>query len=270
VLGCGNSWCWVARCSTQPTAIRSHYGDSIALSDLEGIDTFRPTSIISDGTIWHSSPTENVSLQRSEVDSILQIGIREVSTTPVGFHIAGSQVSLSKVSSVSTSSNQLTSSQISFKEQSSVQTGIPESSIAQIGFSKISSNHLTPGEVSLNQAGSRQASTGQIRSIQAGLAQIGSIQVNGDHFRTLEFGSREVNVPQIGIDQISFRDVNPTEIPLPSRITLQQFLSSHNFNLQNTTIPTWTEFLTGTTPFNLNIEITDRPTGQLAVRAALR
>jgi large repetitive protein len=58
--------------------------------------------------------------------------------------------------------------------------------------------------------------------------------------------------------------VNTSEIPLTSSITLQQFLSSHNFNLQNTTIPTWTEFLTGTTPFNLNIEITDLPTGQLA------
>jgi hypothetical protein len=38
----------------------------------------------------------------------------------------------------------------------------------------------------------------------------------------------------------------------------------HDSNLQNTTVPTWLEFLQGTTPFNLNIEITDLPTGQLA------
>jgi hypothetical protein len=45
---------------------------------------------------------------------------------------------------------------------------------------------------------------------------------------------------------------------------LQQLLSSHNFNLQNTTVPIWTSFLQAQTPFNLNLVIKDLPVGQLA------
>jgi hypothetical protein len=76
--------------------------------------------------------------------------------------------------------------------------------------------------------------------------------------------------PQINTAQINPRQLvsplklNPTEIPLTSSISLQQFLGSHNYSLQNTTVPTWLSYLGGTTPFNLNIAVTDLPTGQLA------
>ncbi|NEQ98499.1 MAG: hypothetical protein F6K30_17565 [Cyanothece sp. SIO2G6] len=64
-------------------------------------------------------------------------------------------------------------------------------------------------------------------------------------------------------------DFNSTEISLPSSIALQQLLTgyqrtTHNPELQNTTITDWTQFLQTQSPFNLNIEITDLPTGQLA------
>jgi hypothetical protein len=75
---------------------------------------------------------------------------------------------------------------------------------------------------------------------------------------------REVSTFQISPNQVSFIKGDTSKISLPSSITLQQFLSSHNFNFQNTAVPTWLEFLQGTTPFNLNIEIADLPTGQLA------
>ncbi|NET48228.1 MAG: PKD domain-containing protein, partial [Merismopedia sp. SIO2A8] len=64
--------------------------------------------------------------------------------------------------------------------------------------------------------------------------------------------------------QISSTQVNFTEVSLSSSISLQQFLRSHTPNPQNTTVANWTNFLQPHSPFNLNIEITDLPTGQLA------
>jgi hypothetical protein len=137
----------------------------------------------------------------------------------------------------------------SIREVGSLQTSMSNGSFLhsytrQIGGSKIG----------IDQRGESQIDTFQIGSFQ-----IGSIK---DSFSKI--GIAQNNINEIDTSQLSTLKINPTEIPLSSSVTLQQFLSSHNFNLQNTTIPTWTEFLAGTTPFNLNIEILDRPTGQLA------
>ncbi len=74
----------------------------------------------------------------------------------------------------------------------------------------------------------------------------------------------QIDALKINLHQVNSTQINSTEISLPSSIALQQFLSSHNFSLQNTSVPTWVEFLQGSSPFNLNIEIADLPTGQLA------
>jgi hypothetical protein len=136
--------------------------------------------------------------------------------------------------------------------------------ITQVGsspfnFQKSGGVEITAGNSYTTQFTVHEVSSGQISSSEISVSQINRTQV----------GITEINPTQVSITEINPTQVNSTEIPLPSSIPLQQFLSSHNFNLQNTTIPTWTDFLTGTTLFNLNIEITDLPTGQLAVRAAL-
>jgi hypothetical protein len=127
--------------------------------------------------------------------------------------------------------------------------GAPQINIGQINPSQICAIEVDISKSNVTQIGTSQISFGQININQIGIAQ--------------------VDTTQVGASQISFPQIDSTKISLTSSITLQQFLSSHNFSLQNTTIPAWTEFLTGTTPFNLNIEITDLPTGQLAVCAAL-
>jgi hypothetical protein len=157
-------------------------------------------------------------------------------------------------------SSQITSSEVDVSHTSTFERGINESSIRQVGTI---------------QGGQVETSPTQIRSLEIGLiqgsltkmsiAQIGSTQINSIQHHFSQNSSTEIDASQIGTHQlVRGFNFNITEIPLSSSITLQQFLSSHNFNLQNTTIPTWTEFLTGTTPFNLKIEITDLPTGQLA------
>ncbi len=58
--------------------------------------------------------------------------------------------------------------------------------------------------------------------------------------------------------------VNPTKISLPSGVALQQFFTGHDFNVQNTTVPNWTDFIQTLTSFNLKLELSDFLTGQLA------
>jgi hypothetical protein len=132
-------------------------------------------------------------------------------------------------------------------------------SVHQVSSTEVAVNELSISQIGLRQIGIAQISTPQIGSIQKSPIQIGSAQIS-----SAQISSIQISPIQISPTQIDDTQIDLTKISFPSSITLQQFLRSHNFNLQNTTIPTWTEFLTGTTPFNLNIEITDLPTGQLA------
>jgi DNA/RNA non-specific endonuclease len=150
-------------------------------------------------------------------------------------------------------------------EISSIYGGESEASILEIallkdrfnkdGFLEYGSLQVGIAQISSHQISKSEVSTTKDSSFKVGTTQIGAAQIDPTQINSLQIGTRNSG---------SWFESGIREISLPSSITLQQFLSSHNFNLQNTTIPTWTEFLTGTTPFNLKIEITDLPTGQLA------
>ncbi|PSB59176.1 hypothetical protein C7B77_01940 [Chamaesiphon polymorphus CCALA 037] len=124
-----------------------------------------------------------------------------------------------------------------------------QGSIFQVGSLHSNSFKIGITEVSSSEIASHQASFQQISSGKIGISEIASAQVN-----LLQTSSTQINSAQVNFNEKS----------LTSSITLQQLLSSHNPNLQNTTVPTWTEFLQSPTPFNLKIEVTDLPTGQLA------
>jgi DNA/RNA endonuclease G (NUC1) len=155
--------------------------------------------------------------------------------------------------------------------------GLEESRSSQINSLHISSSKISTFTFGSIDGGIPQISISEISSIQnrvekTSSEQSSSGQIGETHVNHFQVSATEINSSQVGITQIGLKlpilstssQINPTKISLTSSVTLQQFLSSHNFNLQNTTIPTWTEFLTRTTPFNLNIEILDLPTGQLA------
>jgi hypothetical protein len=138
------------------------------------------------------------------------------------------------------------------------QVGIPQTSVGQINVAPTSFDQASPTEVSFSQV-----NIGQFAVHHEGTTEVSVTQVAPQNSDAVQGSSHQINTTQVNILQNSTQ-TNTSKISFPSSVTLQQFLSSHNFSLQNTTIPTWTEFLTGTTPFNLNIEITDLPTGQLA------
>jgi hypothetical protein len=145
------------------------------------------------------------------------------------------------------------------RQVSSIQTSLVKSGIPQIG---IYQNSLI--QDGFLYSGSNQTGIGQVSSIQIDPLQIGIIKISTTQITPAQVSLTQTGKLQISSTQISATQINSWKISFPSSITLQQFLSSHNFDLQNKTVPSWTEFLQSPTPFNLKVEITDLPTGQLA------
>jgi DNA/RNA endonuclease G (NUC1)/PKD repeat protein len=193
-----------------------------------------------------------------------QIGINKTSTVETSLsgecasEICLGQIGIIKPGTVKLGVNKTGFGQIGITETSAVSHTSIEIGLGQIGTREVNQTKADVTEISPNQGSPIELSVGQ-QTLKLGL---GQYSIN-------KFAPSQESRPQIDSLQINSLQVNPiqinaSEISFSSSITLQQFLSSHNYTLQNTTIPTWTSFLTGTTPFNLNIEVTDLPTGQLA------
>jgi large repetitive protein len=183
------------------------------------------------------------------------------------------QISIGQISIGQISPGQDNTSQISSSQVGSSQVNIPQSGHIQSGLTQVSTPEDREVETRLLQGGLTQIGIGEIAILKAmsrqiGLTQVSNAEIATEQTSTVTIGFTKIDSLQISVDQLTTQ-TKSAEIPFSSTISQQQFLGSdssafHNFSLQNTTIPTWTEFLTGTTPFNLNIESTDLPTGQLA------
>jgi hypothetical protein len=229
----------------------------LAELQLSGIGTLTNSAIL------HNRSTESGTSQielESVSSGIQKIGFGEVSNATRLLQIGLSQVSAEERRSDQYASAQVSPVQIGVLKASTSQVGGIHPNVIQLSFIEASSNQVAiQGRTSQN--GIAQVSTSQTTFFQTSSSQIGSLQFTSDQQSKTKISIGQINVSESSSNQIDIPEINPTEIPLTSSITLQQFLSSHNFSLQNITIPTWTEFLTGTTPFNLNIEITHLPTG---------
>jgi large repetitive protein len=172
---------------------------------------------------------------------------------------------------------------------------ITDNRASQVSSSQVNVFHAGTSEISSSQSGIYEFGIIDNRVVEMSAAQVGSFEINASQVRRLEpnilkISSTEIDFFQRALSQISASqvystkissferdissnttlEVKPLEVSFPSSITLQQFpdsidfLRSHNSTFQNTTLPTWLGFFQGTSPFNLNIEIKDLPTGQLA------
>jgi hypothetical protein len=156
---------------------------------------------------------------------------------------------LAQVNIGQVSSNQTWGTKIGTLDTSISQIRTTQGTLLETGITKVGTTQITIEQPSIGQYGSTQVSVSK---------------VNSSELTTGKIGTTQIDVTKIGINQFDTTQPSLSEISLPSSITLQQLLTSHNSNLQNTTVPTWTEFLQSPTPFNLKIEIQDLPTGQLA------
>jgi PKD domain/Bacterial Ig domain len=157
-------------------------------------------------------------------------------------------------------SSQMASGEVNSNHTSPIKIGSDQLSISKIGTIQASMPKINTAQVGSLEIGSTQVSLPKISISQVGIAKIDSLQ---NHFS--QDRSTQINTTQIGTNQlVGGSNFDSNKVSLSNSITIQQLLSSHNPNLQNTTVPTWTEFLQSPTPFNLKIEIQDLPTGQLA------
>jgi hypothetical protein len=214
------------------------YSAASLLAEYDDSKLFREFGAFNDRTIIHNSIFE----ERPE-------GISNLVVIPAIKEIGFSQIGTSEVGTLQISSSQISSSQISS---------------SQVGIEQVS-----PGEISSGEIGPNQLGIAQIGSTQIGFAQVGPIQSNLHQISFGQIGSTQVNTSEVHSSEVDFSQINSSKFTITNSVLASQFFQVHKFSPQDivdhTSVSFWTEFLTGTTPFNLNIEIIDLPTGQLAV-----
>jgi hypothetical protein len=182
-------------------------------------------------------------------------------------------------------------SEVSFNQNSELETpdvGSTEEStssihLSQVGSSQIGSSQITPTQVGGIQISIPDNGTVQPSSFQANTKQIGSSQISSGQKSLSQIGSAQVNISQnspfevnhtilgnaLGLDQL-----NPSKIALSISIPSQQFFSSdfpsHNLTsdlvsrLKSSATNIWFALLKSETLCDINLQIKNIPTGQLA------
>jgi hypothetical protein len=274
VLGCDNSWCWVGRCSTQPTAIRSHYSftsfdrTTPLLADNTGnLSTFSVTNLWAnnDVAIGHNSEPNNIAATTQQLfggSRIPKISVSQISTFEGGqdtvFETCIDGIHMGEGGMV-----QISTSQVALPQIGGAQVSISENSTDQQSPVQIDPLHF-----SINEDGFRQINVPQISSTQVYTPQVNSLEVY------------EPIVSPWLIEKPFVNQFDASKITFSTAISNQKFLSTNLFTHIATLVISQAQsinlfenigdedFLASS--FDLELKITDLPTGQLADRAALR
>ncbi|MBD2241879.1 cadherin-like domain-containing protein [Aulosira sp. FACHB-113] len=111
-----------------------------------------------------------------------------------------------------------------------------------------------------------QFGTTKFDTTQVSLAQISIPQVSPRESRIANIGTNEINTSQFTFPQVNITQIDSTKISLPSSVSLQQLPSSYTHlytsALTNTYKDNPLDLFDPT--FNINFQIADLPTGQLA------
>ncbi|MEA5554599.1 hypothetical protein VB713_27090 [Anabaena cylindrica UHCC 0172] len=218
-----------------------------------------PNTVVPNTSIRHDGITENSLINFVETFNFPQIGIAKVSPTEKGvIHESTPENSIAEISAIKNTLVHFGSAQVGVDKGSIVEVGLTTSSLAQIstvkdGFIQLSSFHIGSPEISPTEIGIVQVSSFQKGSFQVDPTQVSPTQINRSHEQT---SSAAINTPS----KVSFSRFIP----------IQHFFNIHNSNpattntykdnLQNL----WNTLFDPTNPFNLNLQITDLPVGQLA------
>ena len=140
-------------------------------------------------------------------------------------------------------------------EVDSIKNRVSDSSMIQVNPAKNRIAEINIFNDSIRQSSTTQINTTQIDTKQTSLRQIDTAEVN----------STQTNVLQLDTSQVDI-----TEIPFTSSIPSKQFFSSHNSTpqiidvLNNSATNIWSDLLQTETQLDIDFQITDLPTGQLA------
>jgi DNA/RNA endonuclease G (NUC1) len=147
----------------------------------------------------------------------------------------------------------------------------PQSGSSSIDIFQVDTQHVKTQEISSTQISPTQISSTHITpTTSADSTQISSTQISPTQIDSTQVSSTQIDVSQINPAQFSTTQIDSAKVSLPSSVTLEQFLSIHNsfpasvYTLNNSAFTLWNTLLSPTTPFNINLQLVDLPTGQLA------
>jgi PKD domain/Bacterial Ig domain len=223
--------------------------------------------------------------------SIWHDGVVKADTTPI-YSFNGAKNSISEIGSGQVRISHNTLFQVGISQVSPSEIGSNHiavgSDFAEIGVGQIGITQDRSREISFSQIGVGQVGTFETHPIQLSFSQIGSTQIASSEIGNAKSSKMEVNPTQIGIDKnilVRSMNANPLKISFPSGISSQQFFGGNvnspisfneGFNNQPIIIhETLSNLLTNVystaqsiwhfnNAINLNFEITNLPTGQLA------
>jgi hypothetical protein len=227
-----------------------------------------------------------------ENDDLLQspllVDVQQPITLPISVVMENSSIVQNNINGGSfkiDSSNIGSSSSNDIKKTSLNNFGIQKISPSDISILKLGGIQTSLGQVSPTQIGLGEVSLPQTSASQIGIAQIGMSQINTSQPSITQISSTEVNTSQIGRDSlevgfvirsdietaanstnISSTKIDSTKISFASGISSSQFFSGHSNtpNLLTNIYSTAQSIWHSNTNLNLNFEITNLPTGQLA------
>jgi hypothetical protein len=253
-------------------------GNSLVQPPLTGFSAYLST--VSDGAVWHTGVIEDGSIENSSINiGAVEVGVTQVGSTEVGALQRGP---------IQIRTMQDGIAEISVLQGSSIAAGIPQNSPFEVrptwaserksGFGQISS-----AEVDVRHTGSKEISTPdyriaevssfktRLRNInfsQVGISEASINQVSSSNLRTMEVDpaqirSAEMNLNTLAISHnLGWRDAHAEEVPLPERVSVQQFLNfdvlSHAIAVDRigASVPSlWGSLLSTNTPFDLKLAV---------------
>ena len=226
---------------------------NLPTASLKANSTRQPYSVVEKlepGTFINTSIRQSQVPDESVVDSEDRLCVNsssQASTNQNGFFQVGVE--------------QIGIPQSSFSQISSPQTGFAQVNIAPINSTQTSTSQISSAQIDVNQSTPNHTSSEQV-----GFTQVTPLNTNATQISASQINSSQVNI----FEELGRTQVNPDKISLPSSITLQQFLSIHNSppalinDINTTSLNLWNNYLNTQLPLNINFQITDLPTGQLA------
>jgi hypothetical protein len=128
----------------------------------------------------------------------------------------------------------------------------------------------------MGEIGFSQVSTVNINTTKFGTEETGFTEIDITHGTTTQMGTSQINTTEISPSAVANIDISKGEISSASSVGVQKFRIGHTFsidhniisrqaqNIELAAISLWQQQLYSTTPIDLNLAITNLPTGQLA------
>ena len=206
-------------------------------------------------------------------DDVEEILENDNSSSPQASLLAVPETSLSfSDSSISpriVTSDNTTTGQDGFVSIPTERATISDSSL-KVSSNQTTFNNNAISEISSSEISIVEASKIKISPFKVGISENSSVETRPTESSSSQNSIFENNIIQSDFQQFSSTQIDPSEISFASSISSEQFFSIHDATpqiineLNNSATNIWSNLLQTETQLDINFQITDLPTGQLA------